>query len=145
MKRFVLAVLLTLWGACALAADFCALPQYDKSSVVVNISTAATTQLVALSTGKAVYVCSVALSISQVVTTANTIKFVGGTGASCGTGTTDLTGAFGAGGVTAGTPIVVNVGAGHTMFTAPMSNALCATTTIGGSASFVGVVTYVQR
>lgn len=125
--------------------DPCATSGVAKSSAVINISTATTTQLVAISGSTVVYVCSFNMTISQVVTTANTLKFVRGTGASCGTGTADLTGAFGTGGVTAAPPIVVVSGSGHTLFKTNAGDALCATTTIGASAAFTGVVTYVQQ
>lgn len=145
MKKLLLALLLSLSAASAFALDPCLLPQHDKLSATINVSTATTTQLVALSAGKIVYVCDFGMTISQVVTTANTIKFVYGTGASCGTGTTDLTGPFGAGGVTAAAPIVVLSGHTGTAFSAPPGNAICVTTTIGGSANFAGWITYVQK
>lgn len=116
-----------------------------KSSVAINITTAATTQLVALSAGLQIYVCEFNLSISQVVTTPNTLKFVNGTGASCGTGQATLSGLYGDGGVTAAQPIVVTSGGGPTVFTVPSGNALCATTAIGATASFQGILTYVQQ
>lgn len=128
----------------AAALDPCLNPSIAKANAIINITTAATTQLVALSASTIVYVCSINMTISQVVTTANTIKFVYGTGASCGTGTTDITGAFGSGGVTAGLPLVVNAGYGGTVFKNIAGNALCATTTIGASAFFTGVLSYVQ-
>jgi hypothetical protein len=126
--------------------DPCGNVNVAKSSVVISLSSAATTSLVAISGTTTIYVCGVSMSISQVVTTANTIKFVTGTGATCGTGTTDRTGAFGTGGVTAGIPIVVTLGyGGHTAFQSLAGDRLCATTTIGGSGAFMGVLTYVQQ
>lgn len=127
------------------AGDPCLSNKIAKTSAIINITTAATTQLVALSGITIIYVCDFSLTISQVVTTANTLKFVYGTGASCGTGTTDLTGAFGAGGVTAAAPIVVTSSSTATTFKTPAGNALCATTAIGATAFFSGVVTYVQQ
>jgi hypothetical protein len=127
------------------ATDPCASSGVAKASAAINITTAATTALVAPSAGLTVYVCSFSMTISQVVTTANTIKFVRGTGATCGTGTADLTGAFGTGGVTAAPPIVVASGAGNTQFKGSSGDGVCATTTIGASAAFVGVLTYVQQ
>jgi hypothetical protein len=126
-------------------ADPCISASNAKSSAVINISTATTTALVAPSGSLTVYVCSIAMTISQVVTTANTIKFVRGTGATCGTGTADLTGAFGAGGVTAAPPITVSLSSPGTIFKGAAADGICATTTIGASASFVGVITYVQQ
>lgn len=116
-----------------------------KSSAAVNITTAATTQLVALSAGLQIYVCEFTISISQVVTTPNTLKFVYGTGASCGTGQVVTSGLYGDGGVTAAQPIVIQSGGGPTIFTVPAGNALCATTAIGATGSFQGIVTYVQQ
>lgn len=148
MKKLLLAFAL-------LAASFCANAQITsidpcftaapKSSVAVAITTAATTQLVALSGTATIYVCAIHLTISQVVTTANTLKFVSGTGASCATGTADLTGLFGAGGITAAPPLVFNAGGFNTVFKTPAGSALCATTAIGATAFFAGVVTYVQQ
>ena len=112
-----------------------------RSHIKVAITTATTTELVPLTTGNVIYVCEFSLTISQVVTTANIIKFVYGTGTACATGTTDITGGFGTGGVTAGIPISVNGGG----FKTPISNALCATTTIGASAAFSGVVSYISQ
>lgn len=126
-------------------ADPCFNAAAAKSSAIIAVTTATTTQLVALSGTTAIYVCSYSLTISQVVTTPNTIKFVYGTGASCGTGTTNLTGILGDGGVTAASPLAVVSGPGNNIFKTPAGQALCVTTTIGGSASFQGVVTYVQQ
>ena len=112
-----------------------------RSHIKVAITTATTTELVPLVANQVIYVCEFSLTISQVVTTANIIKFVYGTGTACATGTTDITGGFGTGGITAGIPISVNGGG----FKTAISNALCATTTIGGSAAFSGVVSYIQQ
>lgn len=124
--------------------DPCQSAGVTKSSVAINISTATTTQLVAISGTTAIYVCNFSLTISQVITTANTLLFEYGTGSTCGTGTTVLTGLFGAGGVSAAAPIVVT-GFGSTLFKAPAGNALCALTAIGATGSFQGVLTYVQQ
>lgn len=125
--------------------DPCQSSAVAKSSVTISISSAATTSLVAPNGSQVIYVCAYVMTISQVVTTANTIKFVRGTGATCGTGTADLTGAFGTGGVTAAAPIVVASGTGHTQFKTAAADRLCVTTTIGATGFFHGVVTYVQQ
>ncbi len=127
------------------SVDPCLSSGIAKSSVPISITTATTTALVAPSGVLTVFVCSFSMTISQVVTTANTIKFVRGTGATCGTGTADLTGAFGTGGVTAAAPLAVTSGSGGTQFKGNANDGICATTTIGGSAAFVGVLTYVQQ
>lgn len=116
-----------------------------KSSVAINITSATTTQLVAISGSTSIYVCHFSFTASQVITTANTLQFEYGTSTTC-VGANKLTGLYGAGGVTAGDPIVVSAGNGNgTLFTAPASNGLCALTAIGASASFQGVLTYVQQ
>lgn len=129
----------------AVTTDPCQSSAVAKSSVAVNLSAAATTELIAISGSTVIYICDFAFSISQVVTTANTLKFVTGTGAACATGQTNLTGLFGAGGVTAGIPIVISANSPGTVFRTPAGQALCATTAIGASGSFQGVVTYVQQ
>lgn len=127
------------------AADPCLSNTVSKSSAVINISTAATTALVAPSGAFTIYVCDFSFTISQVVTTANTLKFVQGTGAACVTGQSDLTGLFGAGGVTAGIPITVTAASSGSVFKTAASGGLCATTAIGASAAFQGVLTFVQQ
>jgi hypothetical protein len=125
--------------------DPCASSAVVKTSAVINITSATTTQLVAISGTTTIYVCSYAFTVSQVVTTPNTLTFVRGTGASCGTGTTALTGLYGDGGVTAAQPITIQSGSGATMFKTTAGAALCATTVIGASGSFQGVISYVQQ
>jgi hypothetical protein len=100
---------------------------------------------VAISGSTTIYVCGISMTISEVITTPNTILFEYGTGATCGTGTTSLTGKYGDGGVTAGIPIVINAANGGTVFKTAASNGLCALTAIGATASFQGVLTYVQQ
>lgn len=126
------------------SVDPCQSSSIAKSSVPVNITSATTTNLVAVSGTTAVYVCGFSVTISEVITTANTLLFEYGTGASC-TGTHALTGLYGAGGITAGAPINVSYAPGHTIFTAPSANAVCAVTVIGATGSFQGVLTYVQQ
>lgn len=125
--------------------DPCQSPNVAKSSVPINITSTATTSLVAVSGATTVYVCGISLTISEVATTPNTILFEYGTGAAC-TGPVALTGLYGAGGITAGDPIPVSYGgAGMTIFKSAASNGVCALTAIGGSGSFQGVLTYVQQ
>lgn len=127
------------------STDPCQSSAVAKSRAAISVTTATTTALVAPSASTTVYVCGFTISISQVVTTANTIKFVRGTGGACVTGPTDLTGAFGTGGVTAAAPIVVSSGTGGTQFATNAADGLCVTTTIGASAAFMGYVTFVQQ
>lgn len=125
--------------------DPCLSSEIPKSSVVINITTAATTALVVPSGSTVVYICDFTFSVSQVATTANTLKFIQGTGAACVTGPTDLTGLFGAGGITAGIPILVSATSSGSVFKTAASGGLCAVTAIGASASFQGVLTFVQQ
>ena len=120
--------------------DVCSYAQ--KSSVAINITSATTTQLVAISGSTLIYICGFSFTISEVVTTPNTLQFEYGTSTNC-TGTNKLTGLYGGGGVTAGDPIFIHDGGGSsTVFTVPSANGLCALTAIGASGSFQGVLTF---
>lgn len=127
-----------------LGADPCQNSNVAKSSVPINITSAATTQLVAISGTKSIYVCHFDMTISEVITTPNTLQFEYGTSTTC-VGTNKLTGLYGDKGITAGAPIVVSAGYGGTLFTAPSANGLCALTAIGATGSFQGMLTYVQQ
>ena len=118
------------------AADPCASRSAVKSSVLVNITSATTTQLVALSGTTKVYACGFNATLGA----STSVAFEYGTGSSCGTGTTLLTGALTMG-TTGG---MVNVGGGEaTAITAIAGNALCAVST--GTGGIQGVLTYVQQ
>lgn len=127
-----------------IGADPCQNSNVIKSSVAINITSAATTQLVAISGTKSIYVCHFDMTISEVITTPNTLQFEYGTSTTC-VGANKLTGLYGDKGITAGAPIVVSAGYGGTLFTAPSANGLCALTAIGATGSFQGVLTYVQQ
>lgn len=126
------------------ASDPCQDVSAIKQSAAIAISTATTTQLVALSGTTNIYVCSY-----QAVAGAGTnpsFQFVYGTGASCGTGTTSLTGAMATGvtvSATAPGPIFESSG-GNTMLKTAAGNALCVTTG-GTTPNFQGWVSYVQQ
>jgi len=132
-------------GPSTAVSDPCSSSGVTKTSVPINISSAATTALVTVSGSTAVYVCGFSFTISEVVTTANTLQFEYGTGTACVGSPTVLTGPFGAGGVTAGIPIVVSEDGHGTIFKTPASNGLCAVTVIGATGNFAGVVSYVQQ
>ena len=103
-------------------------------SVKIDISTATTTQLVALSSSKKIYVTH----WDVISAGAGNIKLVYGTGSACGTGTTDLTGSYtltGQAGISAG-------GGLGPVLVVPASNALCATTSAAVQMS--GAVSYTQ-
>lgn len=107
----------------------------SKSSVVINIGSATTTQLVALVAGQKIYVCG--YSATHAVGTAATYQFEYGTGSSCGTGTTVLTGAMIGG-------FFVSFADPGTTFATPAGNALCMVTA-GTGPSAQGVLTYIQQ
>ena len=103
-----------------------------QPTVAINVSTAVTTQIVALSSGKAIYV----LNWSALAAAADNITWEYGTGTLCATGTTALSGAYNLG--TNGGMVVGN-GAATVLFV-PASNALClvtsAATQLSGSLSY---------
>ena len=104
------------------------------ASVPINISTATTTQLVALSSGKSIYIT--AWDVIAAGTGNFTLEY--GTGSLCATGTTALTGAYS---FTAQVGIAKGVGLGPVL-TVPAGNALCAVTSTAVQMS--GSVSYTQ-
>lgn len=104
------------------------------ASVAINVSTATTTQLVALSGSTKIYVTS----FDVIAGGTGNITFVYGTGASCGTGTTSLTGAYN---LTAQAGIAKGSGVGA-ILVVPAGNALCVTTSAAVQMS--GSVSYQQ-
>lgn len=129
----------------AVAIDPCQSSAVVKTSVAINITSATTTQLVAPSGSTAVYVCGFDFTISEVVTTANTLQFTTGTGATCGGATVTKSGLYGAGGVTAGDPIHIQSGGAGTVFQAAASSGVCVVTAIGATGSFQGILTFIQQ
>ncbi|HEX2656206.1 MAG TPA: hypothetical protein VHN11_21495 [Xanthobacteraceae bacterium] len=104
------------------------------ASAKIDISTATTTQLVALSSGKKIYITN----YKVIAGGTGNFKFVYGTGTNCGTGTTDLEGANN---LTAQAGSVAGSGLGPVLVV-PASNALCATTSAAVQMS--GHVAYTQ-
>lgn len=116
-----------------------------KSSVPINIVSATTTSLVALSGTTAIYVCGFSVTLQEIVASADTILFESGTGAACVTTQAALTGVYGSGGITAGVPTVISYGSGiSTIFKTPASGVLCAVTA-GTTVNAQGVLTFVQQ
>lgn len=107
--------------------------QSDKS-VAINISTATTTQLVALASGQKIYVTR----YDVIAGGTGTFQLEYGTGTNCGTGTTVLTGAYP---WTAQTGLTTGGGLGS-IYQIPASNALCAVT--NAATSMTGSVSYTQ-
>lgn len=99
------------------------------TGVIVNQTSATTTELVALTAGQSVYICGFIISNTGVATTPATFKLVYGTGTNCATGTTDLTGVF-TGSTTAGDIATFAYGGGAGFIVkAPAGNAVCITST----------------
>ena len=126
-----------------LAADPCA--TQVTLSAPISVATATTTQLVAPSGTKSVYVCGFAFSVAPSATAAATAQLEYGTSTDC-TGTHALTGKFGAGDLTsAAPPLPVSYGgAGHSVAATPASQGVCLVTT-GTTVDVEGVLTYVQQ
>jgi hypothetical protein len=105
-----------------------------NASVPINISAAATTQLVAASGSTKIYVTSYGV----IAAGTGNITFEYGAGTNCGTGTTALTGALN---LTAQAGVTQGSGLGP-ILVAPAGNALCALTTAAVQMS--GSVAYTQ-
>ena len=106
-----------------------------SNSKSIAISSATTTELIPLVSGKAIYVTSFNVDAPGT----ETIQFAYGTGTTCGTGTTGLTGVYS---LTVATNVVtVGNGLGIVLYV-PAGNALCAVTT--GASSIAGSVSYAQ-
>ncbi len=111
------------------------------SSAFVNFTTATTTQIVALVSGKLIHVCSYQISFVGSAT-ANSFIFKSGTGTNCATGTASISlTMWGPNATGSGRDITRGNGVGQ-LFSAGSGNALCGTTS---AATTVGVwVTYTQ-
>jgi hypothetical protein len=127
------------------ASDPCQDVSAIKSSAPINIATAVTTQLIAPVAAKVVYVCGFSFTISQVITTANTLQFITGTGATCAVSTVTNSGLYGAGGITAAAPIYIASGNGATVFATASASGVCAVTAIGATGTFQGLIWFVQQ
>lgn len=105
------------------------------SSASISVASGTTAELVALQASQVIRVCAFVISGDTLATTA---QFKYGTGASCGTGTTNITGAMrmpDEGSISiAGAP-------GMSLFRTASANALCITTATG---AVTGFVTYDQ-
>ena len=112
----------------------CAPGLQSSASVPINVAAATTTQLIALVANKQIFVTSYDFMANG--TQSVTLKY--GTGSSCGTGTTSLTGPYP---VIAQAGISKGNGTGAVLFVPP-GNALCITTS--GSSQVSGSVSYVQ-
>jgi hypothetical protein len=134
------------------AVDPCASPNVAKSSAPISIASGntATTQIIPLVGGKAIFVCSATMGMNLVNTSATeTAQFEYGTGANCGTGTTTLTGAILDSSNINGGPLSMTFPSPGTLWSVPTGNALCIAVTLvtgaANSTSVNGSVTYVQQ
>lgn len=104
------------------------------SVAVVNVTAAATTQLVALVAARSIRVCALVITASAT----GTAQFKNGTGSNCGTGTASLTGAMA---VLINGAIALGSGSGE-LFKTPVSNALCLAAVTGNITGFVSYAVY---
>lgn len=112
-----------------------------SSAPIPTITAAGTTQIVGLVGGQKIYPC--AISVTQTWNSTNfTYQWEYGTGASCGTGTTALSGGY----LSSNANVTTQSIAGPTLLNVPVSNALCilvvGVPTPGGIAGFIS---YVQQ
>lgn len=114
-------------------ADPCQAPGILKQSSFVDPVTATTVALVAPVTGTYVYLCGFVSTMAGTIT-ANTFKFVDGTGGTCGTGTITLSATFTSGILTSGATVVRSNGQGAIIRTR-LGRGLCVTTTIATTPS----------
>jgi hypothetical protein len=101
------------------------------SSSVVTVTAGNTTQIVALTSGRSIRVCSFSLSISL----AGTAQWQTGTGTNCGSSNANLTGAYS---IATGVTSAQGTGLGE-IFKTPVSNELCLAAVTG---NVTGVVSY---
>lgn len=104
------------------------------TSIPIDISTATTTQLIALNGSTKTFITSFNLIVSGT----GTARFVYGTGTNCATGTTNLTGAYP---LTAQAGLVVGDG-GAAILIAPPGKAVCITTS--AAIQYSGSLVYQQ-
>ena len=122
------------------AVDPCA-STTPKNSAPFTITTATTTSIVAVSGTTQVFVCGFVVSMTG-TTTANTIVLEYGTGATCGGGTTALTGTMSSGILTTGGTVIVY---NEPLKPTPAANGVCILSTVGTGPSISGVLTFVQQ
>lgn len=132
MKLFS-AIFLWLWLASTALAQSPIVPT-TTASVPITISTATTTQLVALQPLQSIYVTAVDI----IAAGTGTIQFVYGTGANCGTGQKNVTGSYS---LTAQVGFTKGTGNG-VLWVVPPGNALCVVT--GNNVGMPGSLSYAQ-
>ncbi|MEQ1949022.1 MAG: hypothetical protein ABL995_17655 [Bryobacteraceae bacterium] len=103
------------------------------SSALLTVSTATTTQTIALSAGKSIYVCAMVINGGGTTTA----KLVTGTGTNCGTGQSNLTPTFN---LVAGSAVSLGNGLG-VLFKTASGGALCVTNSAAQAANVFVVYT----
>lgn len=104
------------------------------NTAIVNVTAAATTEIVALTSAQTIRICSVAVSMSL----AGSVTFTSGTGTNCGTGTTALSGVMT---LATGTPLVLS-GMNGSILRPAVANAFCITAATGNVTGFVTYAKY---
>ncbi len=130
-------------GTLPSSADPCAYAK--KSSVSIAVSSAATTQLIAVSGSTTPYICGFDFTIAASATSAATAQLEYGTATNC-TGTHALTGTYGSGDAAASTtPAYITRGDGQaTVLATAASQGVCIVTA-GTTVLVQGSLTYVQQ
>jgi hypothetical protein len=111
------------------------------SHVVVNQTSATTTQLVALTAGQSIYICGWSINVIGAAGPP-TWKLVTGTGAACASGTADLTGTYSSTTTTTAVEHFAYGGGVGYVIKAPVSQAVCITSTTTSPQR--GVLTYAK-
>lgn len=107
---------------------------HSFKSIPINIAADATTQLITLNVGQSIYISN----WNAISSVAGNMRFVYGTGTTCGTGTTSLTGTM-----VFGASTFVSVGDGMgSVLTIPKGNALCVIS--AGNLNAQGSIAYSQ-
>lgn len=131
-------------------ADPCnSLSQANRKTSIISITSSTTVQLATPVNGQVVYPCSLILDLNVNSSATITAQFEYGTGGTCGTGTTNLTGAMAGGASTGLGPVFLGL-SGNTLWNIPASQGLCIVTVIGGAPTSpnngaFGSITYIQQ
>lgn len=126
--------------------DPCQSPSIAKSSKAVNITSATTTNVVAVSGSTNIYVCGGSFTIDVSGTSKATFLFEEGTGGTCGSNTVVRTGAWSGESLTAtdaAVPVVIP--SGMTAFSTSVAARELCILTAGTTVSLQGYFTFVQR
>lgn len=138
LRRF--ALIFALLTGCSFAQQQIILPTVCNQSTFLQMTTATTTQLVALAAGASIRVCSYAIQGST-TSTATTLKFEYGTSASCAAGATALTPTWNMPASSTALPSSQGHGVGQ-LFQTPAGDALCAVSSAAGTVNIF--ITYAQ-